>query len=84
MFIRAKNWVAKKYNLMFIRTKINVFYMGILFLSLILSYWIYTSWSIKTMEEEISVASMQTLRAIDKNLEFILEDVEQFSNLIFF
>lgn len=76
--------IIDKYFKSDIRTKINVFYIFILLLSLSISYVVYNTLTSRIVESEIGAKTMQTLDAIDKNLEFILTDVEQFSNLFFF
>lgn len=76
--------VHKQFLKFNIRAKINTFYLVILLVSLSISYFIYNSVNNKIVENNIGKTSMQTLNALDKNLEFILENVSQFSNLIFF
>ncbi len=76
--------LVDKYFKLDIRAKINTIYLVIFVLSLSFSYFLYNTLTVKVVENEISSNSMQTLHAIDKNVEFILEDVEHFSNLIFF
>lgn len=73
-----------KYYQMQIRTKINVFYFIILLLSFSISYFLYNTLNSYQTEKEISISSNQTLHALDNNLQYILNDVAQFSNLIFF
>ncbi|HEY5588739.1 MAG TPA: cache domain-containing protein, partial [Candidatus Paceibacterota bacterium] len=66
-----------------IKSKINIFYLVVLFVSISTSYFFYSAYNNREMEYKLSTTATQTLNALDKNLEFILEDVSQFSNLLF-
>ncbi|MBU3144245.1 sensor histidine kinase [Clostridium sp. CF012] len=76
--------VHKRFLKFKIRTKINTIYLVILLFSLSISYVLYNAINNRIVENNISRTSLQTLNALDKNLEFILGNVSQFSNLIFF
>jgi two-component system sensor histidine kinase YesM len=76
--------VQKRFLRFKIRTKINTIYLAILLFSLSISYFVYNAVNNRIVENNISRTSMQTLNALDKNLEFTLGNVSQFSNLIFF
>ncbi|MBZ9687207.1 histidine kinase [Clostridium estertheticum] len=67
-----------------IRTKINTIYLVILLFSLSISYVVYNAINNRIVENNISRTSLQTLNALVKNLEYILGNVSEFSNLIFF
>ncbi|MBC8062011.1 MAG: histidine kinase [Clostridiaceae bacterium] len=66
-----------------IKSKINIFYIVVLIMSISTSYFFYSAYNNREMEYKLSTTATQTLNALDKNLEFILEDVSQFSNLLF-
>jgi two-component system sensor histidine kinase YesM len=67
-----------------IESKINIFYVIVLLFSFLISYFLYSALTAREIEDKMSITANQTLQALDKNLEFILGDVAQFSNLIFF
>ncbi|HYF75360.1 MAG TPA: sensor histidine kinase [Candidatus Nitrosocosmicus sp.] len=81
------NWakeLAIKYHRLKISAKIVIYYALVLSLSLLISYLLYNTLISGKVNDEISSTSMQTLQAIDKNLEFMLNNVEQLSNLVFY
>lgn len=82
-----KNWAGKlvnKYQRLKISAKIVLYYTLVLSISLLISYLLYNTLISEKVDDEISSTSMQTLQAIDKNLEFMLNNVEQLSNLVFY
>lgn len=80
-FIRG---LLSKYRQLKISAKIITYYTIVLFLSLLISYLLYNTLVSRKLDNEISSTSMQTLQAIDKNLEFLLNNVEQLSNLVLY
>lgn len=77
---RAKN-IFMRSNL---RTKINLYYLIIFITVFFISYGIYNMFNERIVEKQVSISSGQTLHALDKNLNFMLDEVATFSNLIFF
>lgn len=67
-----------------LKTKINVYYLIALAISFFISYGIYNMVNERMVEKQVSVSAGQTLQALDKNLDFMLDEVITFSNLIFF
>lgn len=67
-----------------IRTKIILLYISVLILSLFLTYGIFTIMSERQIEQEVGEAAMQTVNALKGNLDLIFENVNQFSDLIYF
>ncbi|WP_176494706.1 cache domain-containing sensor histidine kinase [Anaerocolumna aminovalerica] len=67
-----------------IRTKVILLYISVLILSLLLTYGIFTIMSERQIEQEVGEAAMQTVSALKGNLDFIFENVNQFSDLIYF
>jgi two-component system sensor histidine kinase YesM len=79
---------TKKLNDIFmksnLKTKINLYYLVALFMSFLVSYGIYNTLNERAIEKQVGVSAAQTLQALDKNLDFMLDEVTTFSNLIFF
>ncbi len=67
-----------------IRTKVILLYISVLILSLLLTYGIFTIMSERQIEQEVGEAAMQTVSALKGNLDFIFENANQFSDLIYF
>lgn len=67
-----------------LKTKINLYYLLALAFSFFISYGIYNMVNERIVEKQVSVSAGQTLHAVDKNLDFMLDEVITFSNLIFF
>ena len=67
-----------------IRTKVILLYISVLILSLFLTFCIFTIMSEKQIEQEVGEAAMQTVSALKGNLDLIFENVNQFSDLIYF
>ncbi len=82
--INWANELISKYRRLKISAKIVIYYAMVLSISLLISYLLYNTLISSKVDDEISSTSMQTLEAIDKNLEFILNNVEQLSNLVFY
>lgn len=76
--------VQKFFKSIKIRTKIILLYISVLILSLLLTYGIFTIMSERQIEQEVGEAAMQTVSALKGNLDFIFENVNQFSDLIYF
>lgn len=76
--------VQKFFKSIKIRTKIILLYISVLILSLVLTYGIFTIMSERQIEQEVGEAAMQTVSALKGNLDFIFENVNQFSDLIYF
>lgn len=76
--------LINKYKRLKISAKIVIYYALVLSISLLISYFLYNTLISGKVNDEISSTSMQTLQAIDKNLEFMLNNVEQLSNLVFY
>lgn len=67
-----------------IRTRIILVYITVLILSFILSFGFFTLINERKVEKEVGNAAMQTVNALKGNLNFIFENVTQFSDLIYF
>lgn len=67
-----------------IRTRIILVYISVLILSIILTFGVFTIINEKKVEQEVGEAAMQTVNALKGNLGFIFENVNQFSDLIYF
>ncbi|HCL02456.1 MAG TPA: hypothetical protein DHW61_08575 [Lachnoclostridium phytofermentans] len=67
-----------------IRTKIIFLYLSVLILSFTLSVGIFRIIHQKSLEREVGDAAMQTVNALKGNLNFIFDNVNQFSTLIYF
>lgn len=67
-----------------LNVKINVYYLIAFIISFFISYIIYSAVNERIIERQVSVSAEQTLGALDKNLDFMLNEVTTFSNLIFF
>lgn len=67
-----------------IRTKIILLYISVLVLSLFLTFGIFTIIKERQVEQEVGEAAMQIVSALAGNLDFIFENVNQFSDLIYF
>lgn len=78
-WVKLYKWFLK----LKIKSKINIFYLIVLFVSISTSYILYSAYNNHENEYKLSTTATQTLNALDKNLDFILEDVSQFSNLLF-
>ena len=72
------------FHLLKIRTQILLLYFSVFVLSLMLSVGIFSYISEKKSEVEIAEAAMQTVGALKVNLVNIFENVNQFSNMIYF
>ncbi|MDD2971258.1 MAG: histidine kinase [Lachnospiraceae bacterium] len=78
------NKVKKIICNMKIRTKIIVIYISILILSILLSYGVFAIINQRYTEQEVGTVAMQTASALKGNMDFIFENVSQFSDLIYF
>lgn len=67
-----------------IRTKIILIYISVFIFSLILTVGIFNLINERNMEKEVGSVAVQTVNALSGNLDFIFENVTQFSNLIYF
>lgn len=67
-----------------IRTKIILLYLSVLILSFLLSIGVFRIIHKKSLEREVGEATMQTVNALKGNLNFIFDNVSQFSTLIYF
>lgn len=76
-------WV-NQYRRLKISAKVAIYYTLVLFISLLISYFLYNTLVSQKLDDEISSTSMQTLQAIDKNLEFLMNNVEQLSNIVLY
>lgn len=73
-----------RFGNMKIRTKIMLMYALILCLSLTISVTTITLMNRNYMEQQIGEATVQTVDALRENLSIMFENVEQFSNMIYF
>ena len=78
---KAVQAIKKRIN---IRTKIILLYLSVLILSFTLSIGIFRIIHQKSLEREVGDATMQTVNALKGNLNFIFDNVSQFSTLIYF
>lgn len=78
-----KNKKPLKYPLK-IRTKITIAYSIVLILSSILTFFAFNLINRYILQTELQKVSLQTLTAMDKNLEGIFAQIKDLSNLIFF
>lgn len=67
-----------------IKTKIIIIYISILILSILLSYGVFAIINERYTEQEVGTVAMQTASALKGNMDFIFENISQFSNLIYF
>lgn len=67
-----------------IRTKILLVYVLILCFSIVVSTAVFGAINERYTEEQVSEASVQTVDALKGNLSIMFENVEQFTNLIYF
>ncbi len=67
-----------------IKTKIIIIYISILIISILLSFGVFRIINARYIEQEVGSVAMQTEGALKGNMDFIFENVSQFSNLIYF
>ncbi len=67
-----------------IRTKIIVAYSIVLILSSILTFFVFNRINSYILQTELQKVSLQTLTAMDKNIEGIFDQIKNLSNLIFY
>lgn len=67
-----------------IKTKIIIIYISILIISILLSFGVFRIINARYIEQEVGTVAMQTAGALKGNMDFIFENVSQFSNLIYF
>lgn len=67
-----------------IRTRITILYLSVLILSFTISIGVFRIIHQKSLEREVGDAAMQTVNALKGNLNFIFDNVNQFSTLIYF
>jgi two-component system, sensor histidine kinase YesM len=76
--------IRKSHSTLKIRTKIILIYISVFIFSLILTVGIFTVINERKIEKEVGEVAMQTVGALKGNLDFIFENVTQFSDLIYF
>ncbi len=67
-----------------IRTKINLLYFSVLVVSFIFTFAFLVVINDRTIEREAGSAGLQTVDVLKGNLQFIFDNVTQFSTLIYF
>lgn len=67
-----------------IKSRIILLYITVLILSFIITFGIFKVLNERHMEREIGNAGLQTVNALKGNLDFIFDNVKQFSDFIYF
>lgn len=76
--------MKKLFHNMKIRNRIILLNLLVLALSFCITFSAISIWNEKYTEEEVGNAGVQTVKALQGNLNLILDNVKQFSNLIYF
>ena len=82
------NFTPKKFYVKFLKsnlmTKISVYYITILCISIALASMAFNSINSAVIVKKTSASAQQTLEALDQNLSYLVSNVSQFSSYVFF
>ncbi len=82
------NFTPKKIYVKFLKsnlmTKISVYYITILCISIALASMAFNSINSAVIVKKTSASAQQTLEALDQNLSYLVSNVSQFSSYVFF
>lgn len=67
-----------------LKTKVNVYYITVLIPAFLALFFATTSIDAVFIRRQMMVSSQQTLEAVDKNYSYILQNVYQFSDYLYF